>query len=122
MAGELSFFEIGVEDSERGKAFYSGLFGWTFEPGPADGGGGLVIRGSGVPGGIHGGDAGAVPYVFFGVADIEAAMARVVELGGTIEDIDVEGDEGSQQRYGRFQLCLDDQGSAFGLHQPPRDR
>jgi hypothetical protein len=43
----------------------------------------------------------------------------VRERGGTVEDMDVEGDEESQARHGRFKLCRDDQGSAFGLHQPP---
>lgn len=33
MAGELSCFELGVEDTERGKTFYSELFGWSIEPG-----------------------------------------------------------------------------------------
>ncbi|MPZ97322.1 MAG: VOC family protein, partial [Propionibacteriales bacterium] len=35
MAGELGFFELGVADVERGRVFYEGLFGWTFEPGPS---------------------------------------------------------------------------------------
>ena len=35
MAGELSFFELGVEDVERGRAFYEGLFGWDFAGGPS---------------------------------------------------------------------------------------
>jgi hypothetical protein len=26
MGGELAFFELGVEDAERGRAFYEGLF------------------------------------------------------------------------------------------------
>lgn len=28
MSGEPAFFEIGVEDPQRGKAFYGELFGW----------------------------------------------------------------------------------------------
>lgn len=35
MAGELAFFELGVEDAERGRAFYEGLFGWSFTRGPS---------------------------------------------------------------------------------------
>jgi uncharacterized protein len=120
VAGELSFFELGVEDAERGRAFYEGLFGWTFEPGPS--GQGYVIGARNVRGGMHGGDAGASPYVFFRVEDMEEALARVRELGGTVEEIDVEGDEGAIAHYGRFKLCRDDQGSMFGLHQPAVDR
>ena len=117
MAGELAFFEIGVEDPDRGRAFYEGLFGWRFEPGPS--GSGFTIAAPNMPGGMHGGDKGAVPYVFFRVDDIEAAVARLRELGGTVEEMEVEGDEASQAKFGRFKLCRDDQGSSFGLHQPP---
>jgi predicted enzyme related to lactoylglutathione lyase len=117
MAGELSFFELGVEDAERGRAFYAGLFGWAFGRGPH---GGQTIETGNVAGGIHGGDRGAAPYLFFRVDDMDAALDRVRELGGTVEEIDVEGDEESVQRHGRFKLCRDDQGSPFGLHAPPR--
>src|SRR4051794_24478744 len=117
MAGELSFFELGVEDTERARTFYSELFGWTLEPGPGQGG--FTIGTPNVPGGMHGGDRGASPYVFFAVDDIDAAVARVRELGGVVEDVDLSGDEESAARFGRFHLCQDDQGSKFGLHQPP---
>jgi uncharacterized protein len=118
MAGELSFFELGVEDPARGRAFYEALFGWRFESVPS--GHGFAITAPNVPGGMHGGDAGASPYVFFRVDDIDAAIERVRELGGEVEEIeDVEGDEESSARFGRFKLCRDDQGSSFGLHQPP---
>ena len=117
MVGEPAFFEVGVGDAERGRAFYAGLFGWDLAPGPS--GEGFVITTPGVPGGIHGGDPCAAPYLFFAVDDLETAMARVRELGGEVEDMDVEGDEDSQARFGRFKLCRDDQGSPFGLHQRP---
>jgi predicted enzyme related to lactoylglutathione lyase len=117
MAG-FSFFELGVEDAERGRAFYEGFFGWRFAPGPS--GNGFEIETPGGPGGIHGGDPAASPYVFFPVDDMDAALARVRELGGTVDDMDVEGHDESVARYGRFKLCRDDQGSPFGLHQPPR--
>jgi predicted enzyme related to lactoylglutathione lyase len=118
MAGELGFFELGVEDPERGRAFYEALFGWRFEPGPS--GHGYHIEGSNVPGGIHGGDAGSSPYVFFVVDDIDAAVARVIELGGSVAGMEVEGDPEQQAKTGRFKICHDDQGSPFGLHQRPR--
>jgi predicted enzyme related to lactoylglutathione lyase len=115
--GELAFFELGVADTARGRAFYEGLFGWTFETGPS--GDGFVIDTPNVRGGMHGGDAGAAPLLFFRVEDMEGALERVRELGGEVEEIDVEGDEASIARFGRFKLCRDDQGSPFGLHQPP---
>jgi predicted enzyme related to lactoylglutathione lyase len=117
MSGELAFFELGVADTERGRAFYEGLFGWGFETGPS--GNGFVITTPNVPGGMHGGDAGAAPYLFFRVDDIDAALDRVREFGGQVEETNVEGDDASVARFGRFRLCRDDQGSPFGLHQPP---
>ena len=117
MAGEVAFIELGVKDWEGARAFYEGLFGWTFEPGPS--GQGYSFRTPNVPGGVHGGDPGAAPYVFFAVDDIDAAVAQVRELGGTIEEMDVDGDAEQQEKFGRFKLCRDDQGSPFGLHQRP---
>jgi uncharacterized protein len=118
MAGEIAFFELGVEDVERGRAFYGGLFGWRFERGPS--GDGVHIETNGAPGGMHGGDARATPYVFFAVDDMDAALAQVRELGGEVDEMNVEGDAEQVARTGRFKLCRDDQGSPFGLHQPPR--
>jgi uncharacterized protein len=116
MAGEPSFFELGVADAERGRAFYGALFGWPMEPT----GGGFAITTPAAPGGIHGGDPEASPYLFFRVDDIAAATERVRELGGTIEQSDLgDDDDEAIARFGRFKLCRDDQGSPFGLHQPP---
>ena len=44
----------------------------------------------------------------------------VRELGGEVGD-DLEGDDpDTVARFGRFVFCKDDQGSSFGLHEPPR--
>jgi predicted enzyme related to lactoylglutathione lyase len=45
------------------------------------------------------------------VADIDTAVARVREAGGTVID------EPSQQSYGKSALCTDDQGTRFYLGQ-----
>jgi predicted enzyme related to lactoylglutathione lyase len=34
MAGEPSFFEIGVPDAKRARSFYSQVFDWTFHAWP----------------------------------------------------------------------------------------
>ena len=86
MAGEMAFLELGVEDTARGRAFYEGLFGWTFEPGPSEG---WIIDAPGLRAGMHGGDAKASPYVFLAVDDMDAALERVRELGGEVEEMDV---------------------------------
>ncbi|MGH7445296.1 MAG: VOC family protein [Longimicrobiales bacterium] len=118
MKGEVAFFEIGVNDAQKGRTFYEGLFGWTFEAGTS--GGGFTINAPNMQGGMHGGDAGASPYLFFAVDNIEAAIERVRALGGEVDDMDVEGDADAIARFGRFKLCRDDQGSHFGLHERPR--
>ncbi|HEX2168497.1 MAG TPA: VOC family protein [Longimicrobiales bacterium] len=120
MAGEIAFIELGVADAGKAETFYTALFGWRFEAGPSPEG--RMISGLGVTAGVHSGDPAAAPYVFFRVEDVDTAVARVRELGGAVEEIDVEGDEDMQRRYGRFRLCRDDQGSSFGLYAPPRSQ
>jgi predicted enzyme related to lactoylglutathione lyase len=117
MSGEVSFIEFGAADAMTARSFYGKLFGWSFEPGPS--GGGYAIDGAGVPAGVHGGDAGAAPYVFFRVDDLDAAAAMVEKLGGTVDEV-LDVDEASAAIFGEFRLCRDDQGSPFGLHRPPR--
>ena len=117
MIGEPTFFEIGVADTARARAFYSGLFGWRFESGPS--GNGYRISTSTVPGGMHGSDEEAGALVFFGVPDLEAAMARARDLGGHAEALESRADEPREGSFGRFALCRDDQSSPFGLHQLP---
>lgn len=116
MNGAPSFFELGVEDVAKARSFYGDLFGWNLPPGPADGG--YQIHTSSIPGGIHGGDRAAGPYLFFEVEDMDWAVHRVWALGGTVQEVDIEGDEESVAQFGRFKLCVDNQGSPFGLHQP----
>ncbi len=115
MHGELSFFELGVGDSERARTFYAALFGWEF----ADDGAATTIETPNVPGGLHGGDEGASPYVFFAVDDLQRAIARLTELGGEVGGYESGSDAETVARFGRFVLCSDDQGSSFGLHERP---
>ncbi|MEW2446788.1 hypothetical protein AB0896_04425 [Streptomyces parvulus] len=69
---------------------------------------------------MHGGDPAASAHLFF----LDAAVARVRELGGSVEALGEEGEEDPEPaaRFGRFKLCRDDQGSLFGLHGPPPAR
>jgi predicted enzyme related to lactoylglutathione lyase len=116
MNGELSFFELGVRDTDRARNFYEALFGWEF----VDEGGGMTIETPNIPGGVHGGDEGASPLLFFKVDDLQAAVARVRELGGQPGGYESSSDADTVARFGRFVLCKDDQGSSFGLHEPPK--
>lgn len=118
-ASELTYFEIGVADADRARAFYGGLFGWQLEPAPS--GNGYGISTQTIPGGINGSGVEASPQMYFSVPDIEAAMTRVRELGGQADTLEsrAEVPEEETRSFGRFALCRDDQGFRFGLHQPP---
>jgi hypothetical protein len=79
MAADPSYIELGVPDVPAARQFYGGLFGWQIADMP---GGGYVHTGS-LDIGIHGGDNTAHFETFFAVEDLEASLAKVVELGGT---------------------------------------
>jgi len=115
MHGELSFFELGVGDTARARTFYGSLFGWEF----GDEHGGLAITTPNVAGGVHPDDPGASPIPFFAVDDVDAALSRVRELGGDQHGYSAPEEPATVARFGRFVICRDDQGSPFGLHQPP---
>jgi predicted enzyme related to lactoylglutathione lyase len=107
--GELSYLTYQVPDSEGFKAFYGRLFFWTFEPGRVTDGWG--VQGSQPMSGMAGGAARAVAVPMWTVADIEAAVTRVVEAGGTVLQ------QPSRQDYGLLAECTDDQGGRFYLGQ-----
>jgi uncharacterized glyoxalase superfamily protein PhnB len=105
--GELSYITYEVTDSAAFKAFYSRMLFWTFEPGRIEDG--WQVQETHPMAGIAGGSATARTVPMWTVEDIDAAVARVREAGGTVID------EPSQQPYGRGALCTDDQGSRFYL-------
>ena len=106
-AGELSYITYQVPDSAAFKAFYSRVLFWTFEPGRIEDG--WQVAQTHPMAGVAGGSAQHVTVPMWTVDDIDAAVARVREAGGTVID------EPSQQAYGKSALCTDDQGSRFYL-------
>lgn len=110
--GELSFIELGVADPERARSFFGELLGWSFPP---YGETGSMVAGAGIGAGLHGDDPGGGVYAFFAVHDLDQAIERLEELGGELAQS--VGDD--DPAYGRFVLCRDDQGTPFGLHEPP---
>jgi uncharacterized glyoxalase superfamily protein PhnB len=105
----LGYFAIGVPDVERASAFYTALFGWQPEGGSTDEG--RHVANITPPGGLHGGEAGPSITIYFRVADIQAAVARVRDLGG-------DATEPLLVRSGWNAACHDDQGVAFDLWEP----
>jgi predicted enzyme related to lactoylglutathione lyase len=104
-------FEIPVEDTEKGRAFWGGLFGWQFEayPGSSDYHTTRLSDQSGAAVSREPGKRGTRTY--FDIDDINAGTARVQELGGASDEPQpVPG-------MGWFAICRDPEGNEFGLWQ-----
>jgi len=107
--GEVSYVTYEVPDAAAFREFYGAVFGWTFEPGRvADG---WQVQGTHPMAGAAGGSRAPVTVPMWTVADIDAAVARVREAGGTVLA------EPSRQPYGLSAECTDDQGTRFYLGQ-----
>ncbi len=106
---KIVWFEVPAADTKRAREFYGQLFGWQFEAfGGMDyhttyDGGGAIESGSGE----------RAILVYFGVVDVDAAAARVRELGGAA------GDTQEIPGVGRYARCTDSEGNAFGLYEQP---
>ena len=112
MTGEVTHVEIGAPDAKKAQVFFGTLLGWAFES--FGNGNQAVIQTPTIRGGLHDGVETSTLATYFAVDDIDAAVATVRELGGSAGDPSPE-----EPGFGRFANCVDDQGLAFGLHQPP---
>jgi uncharacterized protein len=96
MARPVVHFEVIGRNPDQLRRYYGGLFGWTFDtPSPvaqevseASSYGFIELvtseDGTGIRGGIGGGEDYASHAVFYvGVPDVEAALQRAESLGGT---------------------------------------
>ena len=121
--GSFSWAELATSDTKAAKAFYSGLFGWTFEdgpmgPNPED----IYTRNQ-----IGGKDVGALYTLrpgqkqigvppnwgtYFTVADVRATTHKVKPAGGTVlvEPFDVMG-------LGDMSVVQGPEGAVFSLWQ-----
>lgn len=100
--GRLAGAELRTPDPAGAAAFYAAVFGWT--EGAAAAGGGLALD-AGVPVAIEPGEGAAAWTPWLGVPDLDAALARALELGARLEREDgpapiLAGPEGA-----RFGLC-----------------
>jgi predicted enzyme related to lactoylglutathione lyase len=105
--GEVSYITYEVTDSSAFRAFYSRVLFWTFEPGRIEDG--WQVQQTHPMAGVAGGSTQQVTVPMWTVEDVDAAVARVREAGGTVID------EPSQQPYGKSAQCTDDQGTRFYL-------
>jgi predicted enzyme related to lactoylglutathione lyase len=113
MAGEIVHIEYPSEDADRAARFWGGLFGWEF--------GGSAMEGMDYRMARTGAQSGVAVYAsderdghpryYYAVDDIDAACARVRELGGAAED------RTPVPTHGWFASCTDSEGNAFNLWQ-----
>jgi predicted enzyme related to lactoylglutathione lyase/mannose-6-phosphate isomerase-like protein (cupin superfamily) len=108
--GVPTHLELGAPKGEPSAKFFGALFGWRVHPMQADNFFAQTTLGTV---GIHPGDDGKELVPYFRVADLDAAVARVRELGGKAPD-----PGGAEAGFGRFAQCEDPQGVRFGLHEP----
>ncbi|MBK1788821.1 VOC family protein [Prauserella cavernicola] len=114
VAGAPTWNECLVRDYDRDREFYARLFGYTFDDESGDGFryatlkvGGAVVGGIGqLPETVP---ADVPPHwsTYFAVADTDAAVHRITELGGAVVSAP------SDSPYGRLALVTDNQGVYF---------
>ncbi len=110
--GDLGYVTIAVADTDRAAAFFGGLFGWRVErPRRVEGQVYRHVSSTSLPLGLTSATEEPSPRLYFRVTSVHAAVARVCELGGTVEQV-VEAESGAHAH------CRDDQGTPFSLWQP----
>jgi len=104
MPNELGYFTLPVKDLARAKRFYGELFGWEFEESGH-------VANTKFPLGLSANGPAELPNVYIRVDNIDAAAARVSELGGTVR---------TRNTYpsGLNAVCVDPDGTVFSLWQP----
>lgn len=114
--GRPVHFELGVVDPERAAKFYEAALGWKISKWDGPMPYWMINTGEAGPG-INGGmmihmDKAPRTVNTMGVADLDAAVAKVVEAGGTMAHPKFPIPGIGWQAY-----CIDTEGNLFGLHQ-----
>lgn len=108
--GELGYHTFQVPNADRAKDFYGAVLGWQFSPGRVENG--WQIEGTGGMAGLWGGQGQVGWKLMYAVSDLELALARVREQGGTTQEVE-------RMPYGLSAECTDNQGIEFWLWQQP---
>jgi uncharacterized protein len=117
--GEYNHIEIPFDDEERAKRFYGEMFGWEFRT--SEGFEGYPLYQAG-PGGLGGGMgkrgqmAGQTVRNYISVDDIDAAIEKVTELGGTITE-----PKSEIPGMGWFAVGTDSEGNVLALYKGIND-
>jgi len=113
--GQFFWNELHTTDPTKATTFYEKVVGYTHESMPSDGGAYHVLSSNGMGrGGVTATDSTTpqwIPYVF--VDDVDATMARVAKLGGTVNvpATDIPG-------IGRYGTLADPTGARLAVMKP----
>jgi predicted enzyme related to lactoylglutathione lyase len=115
MANPVAWFEIHGKDGRKLSDFYSKLFGWKVDSNnPMNYG--MIDTGAGqgaIGGGINGGENEAWVTFYVSVPDLNAAVAEVTKLGGTVVQPPDQVPGGPM-----IALITDPEGNRIGLMKP----
>jgi predicted enzyme related to lactoylglutathione lyase len=117
-AGTPTWVDLIAPDAEAARAFYQAVFGWEYDVGGPEYGGYTTARlGQRMAAGITGNMPGAPPMpaawnLYFATDDIEADVARAVELGAQVLSPAMTVGE-----FGGMATCQDPTGAAFSFWQ-----
>ncbi|WP_372706394.1 VOC family protein [Brevundimonas sp.] len=108
---QLGYFTVDTPDIDKARAFFSALFGWTFDEAASSPTYAHVADSNPPVGFTKAERASRLPHLYFRVEDVDALCGRVVELGGRAA-------MPSDSASGRSVVVSDDQGVSFSLWQP----
>ena len=118
--GTVIWFEIWVSDLERAKVFYTGMFGWKYEPlAEYDAesywqilaGDAAAVNGALVGGPDRDRPAGRGTVLYIHVDDLEESLDRARMMGGSL----VQGRTKITDTAGSFAIVADPDGNHLGL-------
>ncbi|MEP6527899.1 MAG: VOC family protein [Nocardioidaceae bacterium] len=104
--GDIGYVSVWTPDLDRALRFYGDVLGWTYASGSS--GQGRYVLGTSLPTGVWGGQESSTLFCCYAVDDIDAAVERVREAGGT-------ADEPTDSPDGRRADCVDNQGVPLAL-------
>ncbi len=121
--GAVHWNELMTSDVKKARAFYATTLGWTYDDMPMPTGTYTIAMADGqMVGGIFDVTAAGLPlqpdvwFTYFAVDDLDAALARLKQAGGTVtrEPRETPG-------VGRWAIVTDATGASFSLMTPVPD-
>lgn len=121
--GGVTWTDVRLSDPDAGRAFYTAVFGYSYEqvPGAPGDYGTISVPGIDGPvgglGGMFGSPDGTPSHwlTYFSVGNVDAAVDQVVAAGGAVLM------PAADTPFGRMGVYGDPAGVTFALHQPPPD-